>query len=228
MELLIAEDVLLLLLDDEKGTISGETVLYYVLGGAMLSELALAGRARFEPVQGLFKGGTVHAIAGEPSGDPVLDAAWDRLAEKEARGPQEALIVLSKDLRELLTDRLVERGLVERRKKKFLGLIPSTTWPAADARHEAELRNAISHALRGGVPDPRTAAVISLLAASMQLDVVKVDDLSSKQIRERAKEISEGNWGAGAVQQTIETMIAGIAAATTAAVSTVVVTSVLN
>ena len=41
---LIAEDMLLLLLDDEKGTIVGTSHLQIVLGGAMLIELATTGR----------------------------------------------------------------------------------------------------------------------------------------------------------------------------------------
>lgn len=225
VELLIAEDVLLLLLDDEKGTIAGESMLYYTLGGAMLVELALAGRARFEPVQSLFKGGTVHAVPGESSGDPLLERAWEALAQKDSWAPQVALITLSKDLRELLTDRLVERGLVERRSKKFLGFIPSTTWPEVDARHEADLRDRITLALRGGVPDPRTAVVISLVHASKQWQVLKVEDMSGSDLRRRATEIAEGNWGAGAVQQTIDTAIAGVIAATTTAIMAVVVTS---
>ncbi|MFC5823499.1 GPP34 family phosphoprotein [Nonomuraea insulae] len=39
-----------------------------------------------------------------------------------------------------LIDRLVERGLIRRESKRVLGVFRMTTLPAADTRHEAELR----------------------------------------------------------------------------------------
>jgi len=42
-EALLVEDVLLLLFQPESGTIAGENILFYVLGGAVLADLAPQG-----------------------------------------------------------------------------------------------------------------------------------------------------------------------------------------
>ena len=226
MELTIAEDVVLLLLDDEHGYIAGEGTLHYTLGGAVLAELAQTGRARLEAPAGFWKTATVHAVPSEASGDPILDDGYDALAKKPV-GTLEALMMLSKDARARITDRLVERGFVSRKSKKFLGLIPSVTWPAADVAHETELRSKIGEVLNGATPDARTAAIISLISAAQQLTVLAQPGLSASQIQARATEIAEGNWGAESVKDAVDMTNVAIAAATTAAITAAVVSVVL-
>ena len=47
-EPLIVEDTLLLLFQPDSGTIAGENILFYVLGGAVLADLSLGGRVEAE------------------------------------------------------------------------------------------------------------------------------------------------------------------------------------
>lgn len=51
---LIAEDLLLLLLDDDTGTMAASTYEKSVLGGALLAELALVGAVEVEKGAGIF------------------------------------------------------------------------------------------------------------------------------------------------------------------------------
>ncbi len=48
METLVAEDLLLLLLDDEKGSVTSSAPVQTVLGGALLVELAMSEHAVVE------------------------------------------------------------------------------------------------------------------------------------------------------------------------------------
>lgn len=220
METLIVEDLLLLLLDDEKGHIAGEGTLYYTLGGAVLLELALSGRVRVEAKKSAFSGALVHSVGSVPPTDPILAEAFAKIRVKP-RSAQTLIMMLGTNLRKEVTDRLVERGLVRRDTKKFLGLFKSTSWPAEDTRHEAELRERIRAVLvYGAEPDPRTGALIALLDASGQMPLVLTfPGTPARDIAKRVKAVSEGVWAAEAVKNAILATNGAVAGAITAAVN---------
>lgn len=228
--LLIAEDLLLLLTDDVTGRIAASTHLLTVLGGALLAELALDGTAVVDPAsgKGIFSTTKILAVAPAPGAvaqdtDPLLRDAWALVAEKP-RGATELVARLGKGTRDTLTARLVERGILERVDSKVFGIFPSTRWPAADTAHEGEVRQRLHACLVTGLtPDPRTAALIGLLNSVDQLNKVVESDVSHRELKRRAKAVAEGDWASAAVQQAVQAtnaaVMAGIAAATTGAVS---------
>lgn len=222
MVTLIAEDLLLLLLDDETGRGPTGLDLRPLLGGAVLLELALAGAVEPGP-RSAWGTSRVRTIAGgAPVEDPVLREALTEIATKE-RSAQDLVGRLGKGLQERLSVRLVERGILERREGRVLGLFPTTTWPAADSRHEADVRRALEAVLvQGRDPDPRTGAIVALLAAVDRAHkVVDRAGLPAGQVRKRAKQVSEGAWAAKAVRD-------AITAATTAVTMTVVAAGVIT
>jgi hypothetical protein len=225
MVTLIAEDLLLLLLDDDKGTLTGSAYPQTALGGAVLIELAVTGAVTVEEKKGVWRSTKVRAAPAAEPADPVLRSAYDLIAEKE-RGAQELVTRIGKNLQQQLADRLVERGLLERKESKVLGLFPRTRWPAADSRHEEEVRRRLGAALVQGVdPDERTGALIAVLSALDKAHkVVDHEGLPSKEVRKRAKTVAEGAWAAQAVRDSINASIASITAAATAA-GTVAATS---
>ena len=77
---LIAEDVLLLLFQPSSGTIAGEGTLFYVLGGAVLTDLALDHRIEIED-QGGLTGSRVRALGDVPPADPLLGQVWNVIAQ---------------------------------------------------------------------------------------------------------------------------------------------------
>ena len=216
MQTLIAEDLLLLLLDDESGTLAASDKVRPLLGGALLLELALAERVVVAERTSRWSSAKVTAV-GRPLGEPVLDEALARVAEKP-RTAQDLVNRLGKGTRERLLDRLVDRGLVERRDDKVLGLFPHTTWPARDARHEESVRALLQGALVHGLtPDARTSALIALLAAIDHAHkVVDRGELPAKVVRQRAKAISEGAWAATAVKDAVAAAQAAVTAAVVA------------
>ncbi|MEU6248838.1 GPP34 family phosphoprotein [Glycomyces sp. NPDC047010] len=220
--MLIVEDLLLLLLDDEKGYIAGEGTLYYPLGGAVLMDLALAGDVRFEEKQGAFSTAKVHAVEGAAPEDDLLADAYAVVAPKP-RTVNELLILIGTKLRTRVADRLVDKGLVRRDTKKVLGLFRSTTWPAADAAHEEELRGRVKAVLVGGEePDARTGALIALLSASGSLhQVLQYDELKWTELDRRARAVVEGQWAAEAVRNAITATNAAVAAAAAATAVTI-------
>ena len=219
MQTLIAEDLLLLLLDDAKGTLAASDKVQPLLGGALLLELALAGRVEVTERTSRWASAKV-AVTGPPLGEPLLDEAMARVAEKP-RSAQDLVGRLGKGTRERLLDRLVARGLVERRDGKVLGLFPHTTWPARDARHEESVRALLQGALVHGLtPDARTSALIALLSAIDHAHkVVDRGDLPARTVKARAKEVADGAWAAQAVKDAVMAAQAAIAAAVTTSVA---------
>ena len=216
--MLIAEDLLLLLLDDETGRATASQELPAALGGALLVELALTGAVEVEPKQGLFGSATVHRAGGEEPGDPVLSAALD-VVEEKSRSAQKLVERLGKGLKETLAERLVERGVLERRDDKVLGLFPRTTWPARDATYEAALRRRLEDVLTSDQqPDDRTAAVLAMLSAIDQAHkVLEHPGTSNGRARRRAKQVADGDWAAAAVKDSVQAAQVAAAAAVTAA-----------
>ncbi|WP_181763575.1 GOLPH3/VPS74 family protein [Streptomyces albidus (ex Kaewkla and Franco 2022)] len=223
-EVLIVEDVMLLMLDDETGSVAGADTLHYTLGGAVLVELALRGRVDSDAGRAGKNGDKVVAVGSGALSDRLLQTAYEKVA-KRPQDVQTLLREIGAGLQEPVVDRLVSRGLVRRENKRVLGLFRTTTFPAGDPRHEAALRREIRSVLEGRAsPAPRTAAVIALLSSSGTLATLRPALPQSAEVLTRAKEIENGNWAASAVNTAVTKAAAEIAAAT----ATIVLTTVLQ
>lgn len=218
---LLAEDLLLLLLDDESGTTNGWVDAQAVLGGAVLADLALAQLVEVEDEASIWKTAKVHRVGERVPDDPVLADALQTVAAKE-RSAQDLVSRLGKDLDDTLAERLADRGILERQDSKVLGLFSRTRWPAADTSRETDVRRAITAAVaHGEEPDPHTRGLVALLHAVDQVPkVVEVDGVSKRDVRRRAKELAEGDWASKAVRDAIQASVAAttaVIAASTAA-----------
>ncbi|MCW2819725.1 MAG: hypothetical protein JWR42_2512 [Marmoricola sp.] len=225
MDTLIAEDLLLLLLEDESGKLRHTTYLDAGIGGALLVELATTGQVDVRRGSGFWSRATVVPVPGAPAvTDPVLADALAVIGEK-ARPAQDLVTRLGKRRREPLLQRLAERGVLRREDDAVLGLFPRTRWPVVDRHHEDDVRRALADALVRGIdPAPRTSALVSLLSAlDLAAKVVDHEGLSSGQVRKRARAIAEGDWAAKGVKDAVAAAQAAVAAAvmvsTTAATS---------
>ena len=220
--MLIAEEYLLLSLDDETGkTRIGSDRLEPALGGALLAELALMERVGVTPADaGWTKRGRVTITNLKPTDDPELDAALHKLAENEGKKVKDLVSTfaskknrLSHGLRNRLLERLAAAGLLVRTEGTVLGFIPRTTWPAGNREPEDHVRRRLQGALVGGeIPAERTVALIALLQVTGLLPkVVSTED--KKALRASAKQLTEGDWAAKAVKDAIDEAAAATAAA---------------
>ncbi|MFC3688730.1 GOLPH3/VPS74 family protein [Aquipuribacter hungaricus] len=217
---LLAEDLLLLLLDDVTGaqTLDG-TRTDLVLGGALLLELALLGRVELTRDGPWYARERVSVADAAPLEDPLLEQAQATVAERP-RGSQDLVGRLGKGLRARLLDRLEGRGVLERRSDRVLGLFPRTRWPAADSAHEDAVRARLHDVLVVGLtPDERTAALTALLLAVDKAHTVLpgLDGRERRAVKARAKVVAEGAWAADAVRSAVAAMQAAVAAGTVAA-----------
>ncbi|MGU3432198.1 GOLPH3/VPS74 family protein [Actinomycetes bacterium M1A6_2h] len=209
---LIAEDVMLLLLDDGSGKpIVDSTKLPRVLAGALVLELAMTGVLRVSEDGEQVKKGRLLVTDAPPPTDPLLYRVADAVAaSSRPMTPKRAIEKLQKGLRDEVASRLVDQGFVDQKRGKILGLFPTTTWPARNSAYEAGIRHALYGVLVDGLtPQPRLAAVISLLCA---IDAVgKVAGASDRRaVTKRAKQIADGDFAGVAVRKAVQDVNAAL------------------
>jgi Golgi phosphoprotein 3 (GPP34) len=217
-DLLLAEELLLLSLDDEKGSDFTWSGLDPGLAGALLIELTEMGTLRVD--------GEGNLVAGGPRpGDALLAEALDVVTSSDRpRGAKHWVDRLPgklKPLRRRIAERLVDRGILGEERREVLGMTMSHRYPERDSGPEQALRDRLMNALIGdGEPGPRDAELICLLRP-FELIAKNVPREHRKEARRRAKEIAETGPASSAVRDAVMEVQAAIVVtvATTAAVS---------
>lgn len=218
----LAEDLLLLMLDDEKGTASWSrptAELTYGLGGALLMDLALQRRITNVDQK------IVPGVAG-PSGDEVLDAALETI--RSSSTPENAKhwvkkLGEQKGLKEQLAQRLVARGILREQEHTYFGVFHQYRYPTSDPGPESSIRSQIHDAVVGNAePDARTVLLLSLVNACHLTDSLFAKE-ERTQVTQRIKELVEGEQLGTAVGQAVaEVVIAAIAAVNAAVFTTTI------
>ncbi len=162
----LAEEILLLLLDEDKGTLRPipNFTLHFVLAGAVLMELAINNRVDC----GLE---SFEVINNTPTGDPILDRYLQKVSTKDD-GNHEIKYWLNniaddgEDLVNLGFKRLVERGVLGETERRFLWVVRTKIYPTLDGsvEHNAKLR-LMSILYSDDIPDPREVVMFCLLDA---------------------------------------------------------------
>ena len=163
--LTFVEEIVLLMLDDDGSVLPiRETTMEYVVAGAAMMDLAFADRIDTDPQR-------LTVLDPTPTEDPMLDLALTRITgSAEARSPGAWMETLArhdaKAIREMALDRLVKRGVLERRDESFLWVFQSRRYPVIDDREEREVKLRITGVLLSDdLPDPKDVALIGLVDA---------------------------------------------------------------
>ena len=160
-----AEEIMLLLLDDEeeKFVRVPDWSLRYALGGGALMDLALEDRIDTDLEKLIL-------VDSTPVGDSLLDPVLAEIADapdtRDARFWVERAAGHAEAIREAAIDRLVARGILERREDRFLWVFRSRRYPLVDGSAEREVKLRIMEALFSDViPTPRDVVIICLADA---------------------------------------------------------------
>ena len=211
------ESLLLLAYEDLEGKSRlDSTTLKYAVAGAVLVDLAAAGR--IDVVDG-----KVVVNDPTPTGTPYLDDPLARIAaEHKQRKPKWWVEKLSGKSRQQVLDALVARGVLRRDERKVLGIFPADRYPGVVTGPEDAVRIRLrSVVLDGASADESTAALVAVTrAAGMAKQLFPGLDRSERKAADaRMKEISEGDWAGAAVKQALDEMYAAISVAVVAASS---------
>lgn len=215
----LAEDLLLLLFQPASGTIGGENTLFYALGGAVLADLALAGRVEAtDPASVQPK---LRAVDGAAPTDPLVRAGWEYVAQKPRSG-QALIAAVGPTLREPVITRLLDRGHLTEREHKAMGIFTTTRLAEGSTGRRAQLVAAVRDALTTDrAPEPRIAALTGLLFASGVMPQLDPEIPWNSTTYTAAEQYLRGNWGSTATAEAVaRTVAASILAVTNFVVTT--------
>lgn len=213
-ELRLHQELLLMALDDEKGTIRASNSKY-ALSAGLLGELLLEGRITLERGS---KPSKDRIIPANPKllSDPLLDECLRKVHDsKKPRSPKNWIAKLSQTsgLRKRVTTGLVRRGVLRERNTRILWLIPWTVYPSLDPAAKRRLVERIRAAVLGdGEIDDRTAIAVGVAAST---GILK--PLLGKQVvkdrKDRIEQIIESQFIAAATKAAADEAAAAAAVA---------------
>lgn len=202
----LQEEVLLLALRDAEGTIPADSMYAYAVGGAILSELLLAGRIAISGAERRL----VSLVDREPLGEPVIDECLAEIAE--AKTPESLTSWVSRlsgirHLKHRVAEGLCQLGILRAEHDRVLLVFSRKTYPEADHQPEQAMVERLREAIFGDADqvDPRTAALLSLaLSADMLKSVFDRQELEAR--RERVERVTRGQLVGEAAREAIEAM----------------------
>ncbi|WP_029183221.1 GOLPH3/VPS74 family protein [Streptomyces clavuligerus] len=204
MSVTLAEEIMLLSLDDGSGAVRERQACQWAVAGGIVLDLVFAARVSVD-------GGriTVHGTA--PTGVGLLDGRLGMIGTWAAgrSRPPKVTAWLAKDHRKALdaaVESLRERGLVGEEERKVLGMFPLRRFPEVDGTAESELRARLAGVvLRHEEPDDRTAGLVALLHGA-RLHRLAFPGLPRREVVPRMRRISEGQWAGESVRKAIREM----------------------
>lgn len=206
----LPEEIMLLALHDEKGTVALESRYPYAVGGAVLAELVMRERVRLEKSG---KKMLVRLTSSRPTGRPFLDDCLERINDDTRLRPAETWVsrfAETKQLKHRLAQQLCDRGILRADEDKILLLFTRQVYPEVDPRPEKELVERLRRAIfTNGEVDPRTAVLVSLAHHSGLLPNA-FDKKKLKDRKVRIERIGEGDATSEATKQAIEAMQAAV------------------
>ena len=211
--LTMAEELLLLGLHDDKGTVlaAASLGLPYGLAGAMIIDLVQAGLVRIDGKD----------LAASPRGsarDEILDEVLEAVRSSpkvRSLGHWVGHFGRSGKFKKKFLARLAGKGIVAHEEGRFLGIFPTSRYPQLDPRPEAAVRERLRAGILG-VPAPgeREGALISLVHACDLIGLL-FEKGERREAKAKAKEISRRQPVGGAVARAVEAVRAAVVIAAT-------------
>lgn len=196
----LAQDLVLLLLDNESGRSTVDIGRRHrAVGTAILLDLIRTGKVTVDVPAGDPKAARPVVRDAAATGDTVLDKALSVLADKDRKLGWAAENIGHACWRPQL-DALTERGLVRHEEGRFLGVIHTNAWPSGDPSHEEAVVDRIRDAVVGGQePDEPTLLLVMILNGIGALPALLPDE-DRKAVTERAARLvrehtENGPWG---------------------------------
>ncbi len=160
-----AEELMLLILDDENGKFARvpDRLMRYALAGGVLMDLALENRIDTD-LKNLI------LVDSTPVGDSLLDPTLADIAQatdtKDARFWVERTALRADTIREEALNRLIEQGILKREEDRFMWVFQARRYPVIDNTAEREVKLRIMEVLFSDqIPDPRDVVIIGLAHA---------------------------------------------------------------
>jgi Golgi phosphoprotein 3 len=209
--LFLYEEVMLLALRDEEGTIASGTMYQYAIGAAILAELLLNKRISVEEAS---KKKLVNLISSTPLGDPLIDQCLEKIGNSKRRATLQTWVSRFsgiKNLKHRAAQQLCDRGILRATEESILLLFTRKVYPEINPVPEQKLIERLKKAIFSDSRDidPRTVVLVSLANSTGLLNIV-FDKKNLKGRKARIKEISNGEITGKAATEAIQALQAAI------------------
>ena len=185
--LTLAEDIILLLLDDDTGKIASIDLmtLNYAMAGAVLMDLALRNKIDNDLESLIVADST-------PTGLQMLDTYLDKISsENKENNTRYWLTELSnygEDIVDSALNMLVEKKILKTEEKKILWVIGTRVYPMIDDKEEKEVKRRIIDLLMSDeIPTPQDVVLVSLMDTCSLFTMI----LSSKEVEKLSSRIEQ-------------------------------------
>lgn len=215
-ELYLHEEILLLALNDDKGTLDGASMYSYAVAGAMMAELLIRRRIELVPKG---KKRMVEVVDAKPIGEPLLDDTIARMGKAKRTGSLETWVGrlgANSKMRDILADQLCRRGILRPDERKILLVFRARTFPALDPAPEAAIVERLRRAIFTDAQDidDRTLVLLSLARAADLLRLT-FDRKELKARKDRIESLVKNDALGKAVHDAIEAVQVAVMIATT-------------
>lgn len=209
-DLFLHEEILLLALKDEEGTIASGTLYNYAVGGAILAELLLSQRIAVDPS----KRKLVSVINPQPLNDALIDEWLTKMSSvKRQKSLQDwvSRIASTRELKHRIAIPLCQRGILRIEEKTILMLFHQRIYPEISPEPEHKIIDRLNHAIFTDSDDVEARTVVLLsLAKSANLLPVLFGKTNIKQSRNRIDQIINGEITGKATKEAIDAMQAAV------------------
>ena len=182
----LGEDLVLLSIRPDNGTIATKSRLGYGLRGSELVRLAATGRVGIT-------GDRIVVLGGQPTGDEQLDAALASLAG--ARRPPRPKTWVGHPGSQIVNTylaRLAATGAIRPERGTVLAFVPVVRWRIADSARAADARARLDAIARATGPVDTAQAAFAGLASASSLGPVLYPGWANRQLRQRLERIAKG------------------------------------
>jgi hypothetical protein len=205
------EEILLLALDDDKGTVHFGVSWQMAAGAAMVAELMFEGRVRLTDE----KKPKLEVVDATPLGDPLLDEALAEMdtSKKLRRGAEWVQKLAGQGkLKQRIAGELVRKRVLREEEGKVLWVFGTTHYPERDGRHEREVIARLKRAIFSSTRDvtPRTVVLVALADTAGLLKKI-FDKQRLKDRKRRIKDLTEGQVTSAMAKEAMEAMQAAVA-----------------
>jgi len=209
--LFLHQEIMLLALRDEKGTIETGSMYQYAIGGAVVAELLLSDRIAIEKSR---KKEFVVLNNSTPFGEPLLDICLEKLINAKRRATVQTWVSRFagvRNIKHIVAAELCRKGILKTDEDKVLFIFTRKIYPEINPVPEQRLIERLRQAIFTDAMDiePRTVVVLSLAHNSGLLRA----NFNKKQLKARKKRIEKivnGEIAGKATKQAIEAMQAAV------------------
>lgn len=162
------EQVALLALRNDRGTVPGNVMYAQAAGAALLAELLLRNRLRsVDNPRGGKAPLLVEVADPSPSGDELLDECLRKVCDAKRRSSLSTWVQTFAGLKRLhrrIAERLVGKGVLKAEEVRFLGLFKQQVYPEFDPSWEREIVGRLGRAIDSDatLDDARTAVLLAI------------------------------------------------------------------